>query len=171
MSTRQIITRAVVVGVTLLLGVVAPAGAVSFPDERPAHNPTLDAMVAEVGIPFWVGRGLAPCAAPDVMLAPDLGEFVGYAQGCRIWIKTEELQAAQEDPRSFEPYLCLLVVHELGHTAGLGHSETGVMAAAASDVPWDCRQWVQRRVQARRLRARLARRSRRSSLSRARSAR
>ena len=158
-------------GVILPLGLVAPAGASSFPDERPANNPTLDAMVAEVGIPFWMSRGLTPCAVPEVMLAPDLGEFVGYADGCRIWIKTEELRAAQRDPRSSEPYLCLLVVHELGHTAGLGHSETGVMAAQASDVPWDCRRWVQRRVQARTLQVRLARRARRSSSSRARSSR
>jgi hypothetical protein len=165
-SPRQITIRALVVGVTLLLGLVPLAGATSFPDERPAHNPTLDAMVAEVGIPFWVGRGLTPCAVPEVMLAPDLGEFVGYADGCRIWIKTEELQAAQRQPRESEPYLCLLVVHELGHTAGLGHSETGVMAAQASEVPWDCHRWVQRRVQARMLRARLARRARRNPVFR-----
>ena len=158
-------------GVILLLGVVAPAGATSFPDERPAHNPTLDAIVAEVGLPFWQGRGLSPCAAPELLLAPDLGPYVGYAEGCRIWIKTEELRTAQREPRAWEPYLCLIVLHELGHTAGLEHAETGVMAAQASEVPYDCRRWVHRRVQARMVRSRLARRSRRTPVSRARSPR
>ena len=168
MSPGQITVSALVTGVLLLSGIAAPAGAASFRDERPAHNPTLDAMIAEVGLPFWVGRGLSPCATPEVLLAPDLGPYVGYAEGCRIWIKTEELRAAQRQPGSWEPYLCLLVVHELGHTAGLEHTETGVMAAQASEVPYDCSRWVQRRVKARRNQARLARRSRRNPVSRGR---
>lgn len=171
MFSRQLTVRALVVGVMLLLGIAAPAGATSFREERPADNPTLDAIITEVGIPFWTARGLSPCAAPEVLLAPDLGRFVGYAQGCRIWVKTEELQEAQRQPRTGEPYLCLLVVHELGHTAGLEHSETGVMAAQPSEVPWDCRRWAQGRVQARGIRSRLARRSRRNHVSQARSRR
>jgi hypothetical protein len=40
--------------------------------------------------------------------------------------------------------LCTVIYHEAGHTAGLGHSERGLMAPRAPVDPFECRVWARR---------------------------
>lgn len=145
----------------LLVGCPASASAsASGETVFPGQQPTSDELVIEsvsVGNDFWHARGVEPCADPAVMVADDLngpdlpsGESAfERAAGCQIWLLRWIVRAADQRTRLGLTNLCRVMVHAMGHTAGLGHSRTGVMAPSIdltttrnTAVPWSCRAWA-----------------------------
>lgn len=109
--------------------------------------------LVRLGVDFWHARGVEPCPAPTVLIADSLIEddgvdAAGRALDCRIWLRADLVRAAERERYKPEAAghrvreaLCIVVAHEVGHLAGLGHSETGIMAPAANAVPWECKVW------------------------------
>jgi hypothetical protein len=106
-----------------------------------------------IGETFWHDRNVQPCPNPQITIAPPAlmpqQNADGAAQlgGCQIWIRqTLAREAATEHARpgtggdSARDTLCLTVIHELGHTAGLEHTTSGVMSPTGP-VPWVCAHW------------------------------
>lgn len=103
-------------------------------------GPLTDHQVAALAIPLaHAAFPGSPCASKDRVVlaanrildalpAPDTQIAAGWAhpQDCTVYIRSGL-------PRA---YLCLVIVHELGHLAlGPGHAVSGLMAADASDYP------------------------------------
>lgn len=41
--------------------------------------------------------------------------------------------------------LCATVFHEMGHQAGLDHTQSGLMSPGSFDaVPWPCQKWIRK---------------------------
>jgi hypothetical protein len=151
----------------LSLVVAVPGAAAStYPGERDAMTNPLVRQTVQIAQDFWHARGVQPCSAPNVMLADSLWdtdvevgvEPAGRADqpGCNVWIHAEIVSNAQDlyMGGSETLNLCVTVVHEMGHSAGLGHTEdgSGVMGAQGLAVPYECKVWA-RKVDRRKARA------------------
>jgi hypothetical protein len=143
--------------IAALFALAAPAPATA----RMGQAAMLEQFEA-MGQTFWAERGVAVCDDPVAHVTP-LPEHVAgvQADGCRYWLSTTLVrQAVRERWRpgrsgdSNREELCATVFHELGHTAGLGHTETGLMSETSTVVPGDCEAWVARQVRAERRAAR-----------------
>lgn len=126
------------------------AQAQAYPGERETRHPKIQRMVAK-GVAYWQARGLQPCASPTIIGASDLTDVDAYdpnaraeLNGCRIWVRADLLASALSERSSgarggdsHREALCALIFHELGHTAGLEHSE-GIMHATHRETPRGC---------------------------------
>jgi hypothetical protein len=143
-----------------------------FIGERTAH-PLIGEMT-DIAVDFWAERGAQTCDRPVAMQAPRLVDSDGieaagraWREGCTFWIQDFIVgEAVAERWRrgvggdSMREITCAAVVHEVGHLAGLPHSETGVMDETASAVPYACKRWRRglERQERRAYRARVAKR-------------
>lgn len=158
-------TRAALTVALLLLLLLAPAAHAepTFPGQHPATSPALTKAV-DIGEAYWQARGVMPCAHPMVYTADTLADVdvpIGYAaqeraQGCSIWLA--RLFVPIIDLNAYGRLrLCAVIAHALGHTAGLGHTLSGVMAPVEPDTPRqlrraaprECRAWARRTTAAR----------------------
>jgi predicted Zn-dependent protease with MMP-like domain len=139
--------------------------------ERTAH-PMIGEMT-DIAVDFWTERGVQVCE-PVPMQAPRLVDVDGIeAAGrastalCRFWLQDFIVREALADrwrrggSDGFREVVCAMVVHEVGHLAGLQHSGMGVMDVEASAIPFACKRW----------RRGLERQERRAFVARARKAR
>lgn len=137
----------------LLVSLVAAAALTAAPAAASATAPTtLIRTFMEMGTEFWAARGVPVCdnPVPHVTELPD--EAAGLqAEGCQFWLSaTLVRRAGRERWRrgqggdSYRADLCTTVFHELGHTAGLQHTPTGLMSEIAPEPPGECVQWVKR---------------------------
>jgi hypothetical protein len=89
--------------------------------------------------------------------------------GCRFWLHDFIVGGAVADrwrrggSDGYRDVVCAMVVHEVGHLAGLQHSDTGVMDETASAVPYACKQW-RRGLERQERRAFVARKANRKGL-------
>jgi hypothetical protein len=146
--------------VTLLA--LAPASAGAAP---------LDDYLAD-GLTFWHARGVparadaliqavaAPCALDiaDACLPDGLGTRTIQIRASLIRDAGRERYHLHAGGDSARLTLCATVYHELGHTAGLPDTDTGLMDSQGSTVPWPCRVWLRARVRTERAVARAAHR-------------
>jgi hypothetical protein len=159
---------------TLCLIVVASlagassAQATTFTGERPADALVQGAVVVAQG--FWTDRGVTPCAHPTVLVADDLTAADGIpahgralVEDCTLWLLASDVAEMHSQLRpghggDAPEAICTAVVHEMGHLAGLEHTETGIMSAYMPPTPWACSKWAaaQRRAATARV-ARVAR--------------
>jgi hypothetical protein len=98
---------------------------------------------------FWHDRGVQPCPDPTVIVGPlASASWDAAAQGCQITISSRltTIRGGLWWRRMQLQSLCRTIVHEVGHTAGLGHTKEGIMAAWVEQqpVPWACVQWSHR---------------------------
>jgi hypothetical protein len=149
-------TRALTIALALLA--ILPSTASAYPGERDAMSNPLVRQTVQIGLDFWQARGVQPCAAPNVMLADSLAdtdvdagvEPAGRADtpGCNVWLNVEIVSNAQDllVGGSETLNLCTTVVHELGHSAGLAHTEdgSGVMGAQGLATPYECKAWARK---------------------------
>lgn len=112
------------------------------------------ALALAIAISFWGDRGVqVPCTPTvvagrnaDRVLPKDqwgLPAEAGADQArCIVYISSQgQLYRRLKDMK--QTY-CMNVVHEVGHLAGIPHSETiGLMSAETDDrfAPWDCWHW------------------------------
>jgi hypothetical protein len=79
---------------------------------------------------YWHARGVQPCPMPTIYSASSLGDESIWERaeqpGCDVWLIDWMVQGASET-RWGARILCRIMIHALGHTAGLGHSRRGVM--------------------------------------------
>jgi hypothetical protein len=145
-----------VIALTLTAGPAhaEPPASVSVPGDFP-HPSAARLVIREtltVGEGAWHARAVQPCAAPNVLVVASIaagdGDGMADLNGCRIWLRAGLVRAAaRERPRantggdSQRELLCQTVMHELGHTAGLEHTRSGVMSPDVGEVPWACREW------------------------------
>jgi hypothetical protein len=134
----------------------APQGS-SFPNQRPANDPWLTAMVDE-GIKFWAKRGVTVPADTAVDVADDLATGDNLVAGARALRDQNrivldgrnvglELQRARSSRRSTADRRAALgrlgqiIYHELGHVGGIAnHTETGLMSLEhGAEVPWEAK--------------------------------
>lgn len=148
--------RIALIATAVLLALASTAhGDVTFPGQHPVRSPAIGAALA-IGEKFWMDRGVQPCEHPTILAADSLrllDEPAGDSaaertEGCTIWLSwtvpTSQLTTFGK------LQLCYVVTHALGHTAGLGHSASGVMAPEVPDsarqlrlaAPWPCRAWA-----------------------------
>jgi hypothetical protein len=72
-------------------------------------------------------------------------DAAGRGGDCRVWIVNWLIKVTLHPNRfGTASDLCTVIFHEAGHTAGLGHSEFGLMAEWASTEPFVCRAWARR---------------------------
>lgn len=109
------------------------------------------ALAAAIAVSFWGARGVTvPCTPIPVsgadaqlpgvqfpgttlMQTADMG-----ALGCRVLLSKQAAYWRRTEP----DYYCAEVVHEVGHIAGLGHRDDGVMNARLErNRIWDCAHW------------------------------
>lgn len=93
----------------------------------------------DAGEAYWRARDVEPCPARAlrVIVTRLPADWSGAAPlgGCVVWLDRVARWAMtdRED--------CALMAHELGHTAGLEHSASGLMSPTGGDVvPWRCRR-------------------------------
>lgn len=137
----------------------APAVALAtYPGERPANSPLVNELVG-LGQSYWHSRTIQPCPEPTMLVADDLededGGFpAGLTQvgGCRVLLDAGTVKGAESHPLSAYTgtMLCTVVVHELGHTAGLLDSPIGDSQihrdVMAGDPPSECEAWATART-------------------------
>lgn len=140
----------------LTLVLLALAGAQTDVLPATAQGAVRENQITEalaIGQTFWHDRNVQPCANPQISVVPAPGgpgiEADGAAElgGCHVWLRASLVRAAGREHRrrnwggdSDRENLCATVVHELGHTAGLSHTPSGVMSPYGV-VPWACRVW------------------------------
>jgi hypothetical protein len=107
------------------------------------------ALALAIAINFWGARSVhVPChpipvPGADAQLAKDAWGWpmaMSATSGCRVLISS----VAQAQRHSAPEWYCAFTVHEVGHLAGLPHTERGIMAADGPDsteIPWDCYHW------------------------------
>ena len=163
-TMRRMLMILVLAAATLALP--AAASAQSFPGERPATDPWVPELV-QLGLKFWQARGVEPCVSPEVLMSSDLdlpehgqvsvggrarlgacapgtGETTG-----RMWLLERLITDARDLWTGGAPTrtVCAVVVHELGHLAGLEHTDGGAMNGSSGgdkDTPWECWVWARR---------------------------
>lgn len=143
--------RAAVGATLLLLALAAPAQASAYLGEHANTDPLVNSALA-IGEQFWRDRNVAVCPDISIRLADDLAGSDGIdAAGrtvlgqCVVWVDSFFVDVAHDglhykDPDPLEE-LCVIVTHELGHTAGLEHTPTGIMALKPTVTPWACQRW------------------------------
>jgi hypothetical protein len=104
------------------------------------------ALAITIAVSFWGARGVqVPCqpvAVPgaDAQLPMAYGSPIPMAaQGCRILISSQGTWLRKAGPA----WYCGDMVHEVGHIAGLPHSEKGLMAPVLDfeNIPYECVHW------------------------------
>ena len=106
-----------------------------------------------LAVEFWADRGVTGCPDGIATAIRPLTGVDGYGSSCRIEIAqraVDHLRATRRldrrRARYFAERFCALVVHEVGHALGLGHSAHGVMRPDRHRaVPYECRSWARRR--------------------------
>lgn len=135
------------------------ASALEYPGERLANNATVNELVV-LGENYWHARGVQPCATPIMYFADALDDYHGEnavgkttsPPSCTIWLRVDYFAWAQDHPtdKAASWSVCVLVIHELGHTAGLEHSKDPLSPMywklSTIEVPWDCRVWARDRA-------------------------
>ncbi len=135
-----IVTAIVMVAVLL----VPSASAVTvFPDQKPiVGSPAIDKMLRTADR-YWAGRGVTGCAKPTVWSASLLIDTDGVnavgrgtPTGCQMWLLDRYIRwtGARWFRMTEKYWMCLIVVHERGHTLGLQHSDADKYPAM-SDPP------------------------------------
>ena len=89
---------------------------------------------------YWHARDVQPCPSPTIYEVPGLnglsdptdpadGLALERAEqpGCRVWMLSWIIHSGYETTGGART-LCQLMIHALGHTAGLGHAARGVMS-------------------------------------------
>jgi hypothetical protein len=120
-----------------------------------ADTSTISPMVGKfvaMGETFWQERGVQPCPSPVVVRGSLESEGADGAvqadDSCRIWVSDTLIRDAEREKwrsrrggDSLREELCTTIFHELGHTAGLQHTPTGLMSPIGATVPGDCHVW------------------------------
>jgi hypothetical protein len=79
---------------------------------------------------YWHARGVQPCPMPTIYVAPSLGVNLELERaeqpGCTVWL-LDWIAAGGDETALGARILCRVMIHALGHTAGLGHARRGVM--------------------------------------------
>lgn len=109
------------------------------------------ALALLIAVHFWGERGVqVPChpvavSGADALMAHDAfgnPDAMAATSGCRVLISSQMPTLRYWNPDLY----CGFVVHEVGHLAGLPHTESGIMAARGpydDEIPWDCVYWKQ----------------------------
>lgn len=149
--------------------VAASAAAVVYLGQRTTHDPTLLAL-RDLAVRFWAARGVHVPCGPTIDVASSLDGAAGRGWNparhgeCRVAILDEDagrlIHAVNRSHRRWWSVraarwlwqdMCRLMVHEVGHVAGLGldvwdgtqwldgHPAAGVMSNTSPATPWDCR--------------------------------
>lgn len=139
-----------------LLSLAAPAAAEGNQSEptSDAGRPMIETFV-RLDRAFWQARGVQPRSDLTVtVVARPCGQdadgcVVDGTGGHLIEVNASIVRAAAReryqpgtggDPQRL--VLCTVIAHEEGHTAGLEHTNGGVMDERASASPFACRAWV-----------------------------
>lgn len=131
-----------VIALTILLAVAAPARAQQIPSDA-----RLDSAVF-VAVDFWAERGVTGCPGGIVAHGWRKLSVAGHSSQCHIWINAVIQKAANNGPwwlRIMDATTeCALVVHEVGHSLGIEHTNGGLMDPVywAHSPPYDCRRWA-----------------------------
>lgn len=109
----------------------------------------------DIGQRFWQERNVHPCPTVSVFTAKDLGSAdMAVGEGayeradessCSLWVIDWIIVGGNDLTREGLVNLCRVIVHGLGHTAGLDHTASGVMARNSYSrraIPWPCRTWA-----------------------------
>lgn len=107
------------------------------------------ALAAAIAVSFWGARGVdVPCTPVAISGADARLEVRGAyglrdtaamgTLGCTILLSNYAAYTRRTDPGLY----CAEIVHEVGHIAGLGHRNDGVMNETVEDnAIWDCAHW------------------------------
>ena len=107
--------------------------------------PPLAAIVREATA--LVSTRIAPIAAPDACLAPDIPAGAGMATPGAVWFSTDDAAQFARPPRQWAPDRHVSVLHEVLHQVGMERgleggddmsTEEGSVEAVAHDLktPW-----------------------------------
>lgn len=129
-------------------------------DRAEAASPRIVEQAFAIGFAFSADRDVAVCpsALERVRIverpgghADAAGAVADGLGGCSIELQADLVrEAARERYRpgrggdSARLTICATIAHELWHTAGVVHTETGLMAPTGGPAPWDCLVWVSR---------------------------
>ena len=162
---RRLVVRALLLTLTLASFAAATASAgppapPGLPTDRPATSPYI-AQSLVIADAYWTAHGSPPSKPAKVYMLANGHGANGYADqpGRRIWIADAMLDAARiEDPverRGLLRWLCVVIVHERGHTLGFAHpGQPGLQTplpvmdpsrmALPQDAPIECIRWAKR---------------------------
>lgn len=152
--------RKILIAGLAFFALAGTAHASSYPGEAETVRPDVITMV-HVGDGFWGHRNVQMPCTPHVFLADDLsdkGDAAGYmvlgrggAPGtedqCKLWLNRSWIRDNLDGRGNTgsvryigQREICQIVVHEMGHLAGLGHTQGGIMDADNSKhpMPYDC---------------------------------
>ena len=162
---RRLLVRALLLTLTIAAFAAAVASASGpappgLPTDRPATSPYIAQSLA-IADAYWTAHGSPPPKPANVYMLANAHGANGYAEqpGRRIWIADAMLDAARivdtQERRGLLRWLCVVIVHERGHTLGFAHpGQPGIqtplpvmnpdLMGLPHNAPIECIRWAKR---------------------------